>query len=366
VKTAEPVTTVPRQTLDQLRAEIEFRAKLARQHVTGELLLPDYFGKDEHDRILLERIQATRRDMAVLRSLGVALTPSLELGAERGQRSLVLVNEFGGAGVATDISFHQLKAMEHFAELFSLPSLPLRVCCDANALPFRSGAFPFVFCYQFLHHFPALAPVLGEIRRVMSAGHFWFGEEPFRRVLRLAIYRQRSTVYAQASRRRNRYVRLLVSFISEERTDEVEHGIIENDDIALEEWLEGMAGFDRAAARLESAYGVRSRLARDVRLRNRLNWLLGGMLAGLCRRDEPARDPELAGADGGDLTRLLACPACIEPTTGAVPFDRPSLVAIQDGFRCPSCEATYPIRDGVIFLIPLDELRELYPEVLGG
>jgi SAM-dependent methyltransferase len=366
------MTTVSRQTLIQLRGEIEFRAKLARQHVTGEMLVPDYYGKDEHDRILLERIEATRRDMALLREMGIGLSPFLELGAERGQRSLVLVNELGGVGVATDISFHQLKAMEHFATLFGLPDLPLRICCDANTLPFTSGAFSFIFCYQFLHHFPTLLPVVAEIRRVMSAGHFWFGEEPFRRVLKLSLYQQRAGRYADATRRRNRHLRLLESFISTERTDEVDHGIVENDEIALDDWLDVLRAFDRGAARLESAYGVRSRLAGRTRPRNRLNWLLGGMLAGLCRVDGGGEAMGGLGTataghapvrpDALELTRVLACPACIVPEP-AETFDRPRLVAGENGFRCPSCGATYPIHEGVIFLIPPEALRQLYPEV---
>jgi hypothetical protein len=44
-----------RQSLANLRGEIDFRAKLSRQHVTGEVLLPDYYKKAEHDSILDER-----------------------------------------------------------------------------------------------------------------------------------------------------------------------------------------------------------------------------------------------------------------------------------------------------------------------
>src|SRR5437764_13442236 len=85
---------VLRQKLDDLKAEIELRAKLAQQHVSGEVLLPDYYQKPEHDRILLDRVNATRERMSGLVANGVDLLPFLELGAERGQRSLVVANDF--------------------------------------------------------------------------------------------------------------------------------------------------------------------------------------------------------------------------------------------------------------------------------
>jgi hypothetical protein len=57
-----------RQTMDNLKGEIEFRAKLALQHVSGEVLLSDYYKK-----------------MTELAGLGINFSPFLELGAERGK-----------------------------------------------------------------------------------------------------------------------------------------------------------------------------------------------------------------------------------------------------------------------------------------
>src|ERR1044071_2127638 len=112
------ITTDIRQSIANLKGEIEFRAKLALQHVSGEVLLPDYYKKDEHDRILWERVEATRKKMTELAGLGINFSPFLELGAERGQRSLVLANDFAANGIAIDISYHQLKTMEYFSQLF--------------------------------------------------------------------------------------------------------------------------------------------------------------------------------------------------------------------------------------------------------
>ena len=344
-----------RQSTEQLKAEIAFRAKLARQHVTGEVLLPDYYTKDEHDRILLERIETTRRRMRQLAAAGIRLSPFLELGAERGQRSLVLVNEFGAQGVAADISYHQLRAMEHFAELFELPRLALRVCCDANRLPFRGGAFPFVFCYQFLHHFPSLEPILAEIRRVMGGGYFLFAEEPYRRALRVRLYRGVKP-YSARARGRNRYLRLLESFVSAETSDEMDHGVVENDDISLSEWATALAAFDGHDSELRSMYDLRSSLDRSPGPRNAVNWLLGGTVTGLCRSSA-------AGAPGtsADVIGLLRCPVCVAGTGPHV--GDASLVTAGDAMTCTSCGNRYPIREGIIFLIPPGQLAELYPEV---
>lgn len=346
-----------RQNIDNLKGEIAFRAKLSRQHVTGEVLLTDYYTKQEHDRILLERVASTRRKIQELADLGVGISPFLELGAERGQRSLVLANDFNATGVASDISCHQLNTMGHFSRLFERDKLPVRVCCDANHLPFRNNSFPFIFCYEFLHHFPSLGPVMHEIHRVLAGGYFYFDEEPFERTLKLVLYRQRSKTYSSGAFRKNRYVRLLESFISEAASDEVEHGIIENNDISLLEWLDAVSIFDSHDVYLFSINNISSRLGDHLTARNVPNFLLGGSIAGLCRKAGP-----MAFGQAPDISAQLGCPDCTIPLTDGS-FDRPPLERLANGFRCSQCGSNYPSREGVIFLLPRAELQQLYPEL---
>jgi SAM-dependent methyltransferase/uncharacterized protein YbaR (Trm112 family) len=347
-------TTHTTQSPQNLKGEIEFRAKLATQHVSGEVLLPDYYKKEEHDNILLERINATRKRMEELANRGIHLAPFLELGAERGQRSLVLVNDFSANGIAVDISYHQLRTMEHFARLFHRNRLPMRICCDANHLPFRSNSFPFIFCFEFLHHFPSLGPIINEIYRVLSNGHFYFDEEPFKRVFKLRLYKQNGKPYSQERLKRNKYVRCIETFISEERLDEVEHGIIENNDISLTEWMNALSVFDHSDIDLCSISGITSKLEQKIRMRNVLNFVLGGSIAGLCRKNIRARVDS-------DLTELLGCPNCtIKADCGA--FDRPPLVKVSGGFRCVRCDLNYPHKDGIVLLLPKDEMEQLYPD----
>ena len=346
-----------RQSLENLKGEIEFRAKLATQHVSGQVVLPDYYDREEHNRILLERIETTAQKLNELKESGVNFSPFLELGAERGQRSLVLTNDFGAEGIAIDISFHQLRTMEHFAGLFQKEKLPLRICCDASHLPFRSDSFPFIFCYQFLHHFPSLEPVTKEIHRVLSQGHFYFDEEPFKRVLKLNLYRQRSKIYSKRAFQKNKYVNLIESFISEAPCDEVEHGIIENNNISLTEWISALSTFDGYDVDLFSIYNVTSKLHDHLRLSNIPNILLGGRIAGLCcKKFQVERNPQI------DVIDLLACPVCKIPTSNG-DFDRPPLIKLSNGYKCYQCDFIYPCRDGIIFLLPRAELQELYPDV---
>jgi SAM-dependent methyltransferase len=353
----EGKTGEPCQTIDNLKGEIAFRAKLAVQHVSGDVLLPDYYRKAEHDRILLSRVEATRRRMSELAALGLRLSPFLELGAERGQRSLVLVNDFGATGIAVDISYHQLKSMEHFARLFGRPKLPLRVCCDANNLPLKSNSFPFVFCYEFLHHFPSLGPIVREIHRVTAGGYFYFDEEPFRRALKVPLYRQRHKMYSQRTLRKHWYIRLIESFISEPACDEVEHGVIENERLSLTEWCTALTLFEHRDISLVSLERFRSKLGLRPGLKNGLNYLLGGTIAGLCQKESPPpREGPL------ELEDVFRCPDC---ALGEQPrdLDHSSLIEVAGGYRCAECGFIYPSRDGITFLLPRGKLHRLYPEL---
>jgi SAM-dependent methyltransferase len=345
-----------RQALQNLKGEIEFREILSRQHVLGENILPDYYQKEQHDRILLERIITTQEAMEQLRGGGVSLSPFLELGAERGQRSLVLANDFHATGFAIDISYHQLKTIDHFSRLFNREKLPIRICCDANYLPFRSNSFPFVFCYEFLHHFPALKPVIDEILRVLSNGYFYFDEEPFKRWLKVKLYKQRAKMYSETAHRKNKYLTFFESFISEMPCEEIEYGIIENNNISLREWLKALSVFSEHELDLTSVYHISSKIRHSLKLQNFPNFLLGGQVTGLCRKDSVREHTT------SDIYDSLGCPDCMISSSDGN-FDRPSLTKLSDGFQCSQCGFTYPVKDNIIFLLPKDEFQQLYPEI---
>jgi SAM-dependent methyltransferase len=228
-------------------------------------------------------------------------------------------------------------------------------------LPFKTGSFPFVFCFEFLHHFPALGPVVREIHRVTAhRGHFYFDEEPFRRAAKVTLYRQRSKIYSERTLQKHRYLRLLEGFISEPHSDEVEHGVVENEQLSLAEWSAALAIFESSDVDLVSLEHLHSKLGRKPRPRNLLNFLLGGTIRGLCRQ---GLRPEAKAPT--DLRQTLTCPDCLSGA-GVAPGAEPSLIEVPDGFKCARCGLTYPCRAGIIMLLPPQELHLLYPDLAAG
>ena len=345
------------QTIDNLRGEIEFRKKLAKQHVTGEIFLPDYYKKEDLDRILLERVTTTAKRMSVLKEQGVELSPFIEFGAERCQRSLVLANDFNANGIAVDISFHQLKTAEHYANLFHRPKIPLRVCCDANRLPFKNSSFNFAFCYEFLHHFPTPKPIIREISRLLANGVFFFDEEPFKRP-KMVLYKQKNKVYSESRRKKNIIVQLIEHFISEVSCEECEHGIIENDKISIREWREALSVFEDKKMHITClGRRIQSELGKRVKIKNLPILFLGGWIEGVCRK----REGEVADKIS-DLKDMLTCPDCMIGTDAKEVIDQPSLIRQANHLICELCNSSFPVIDDVFLLLPSGLRKQLYPE----
>ncbi len=345
------------QTIANIKAEINFREKLAKQHVTGEVLLPNYYLKEEHDKILIERVDKTKLQMEEFKERGLNLSPFVELGAERGQRSLVLQNDFAANGIALDISYAQLKTMEYFAEVFNRKNLPLRVCGNAYKLPIRTNSLPFTFCYAFLHHFPTPEPIVQEIYRVLADGYFFFGSEPFKKGLQLKLYKQRKNGYLS----KNKYWNFLEKFIAEGYCEEVENGIIENDDISLKDWLSAFSIFTQNELNLETANKmISSQLGNKVSLSNIPNWILGGSISGLCYKSYQKVNIKEKDIKE-EVYDILGCPNCTIPMSDGS-FDRPPLTRYSDFFKCNVCSSEYPIIDGIVVALTPEDLRELYPD----
>lgn len=192
------------QSLKSKKGEIQFRKKVSEQQVDGKHIFRDELDSKNIEGVLLNRMKETYKHVSLLKRNGITVSPYLELGAERCQRSLVMENDLGASGAAVDISFYSLKSCDHYRSVFKKSKMPLRICCDAYNLPFMAGSIPFAFCYETLHHFPDPTPIVKEIHRVLSpGGHFFFDEEPFARIststcTRVGNYTQKSQ-WAQAS-----------------------------------------------------------------------------------------------------------------------------------------------------------------------
>jgi len=339
------------QQLASKKGEIEFRRKLVSQQIGGETVLDDEFDAEGIEKILLSRMRVTLERMSSLRNRGVPLSPYLEIGAERCQRSLVMENDIGAHGAAADISFDMLRSCRHYQKAFDKPMAPLRICCDIERLPFFSGALPFVFCYQTLHHFPDPSRAVREVHRVLApGGRFYFDEEPYRKIAHLSLYRRK--VYARETLASSRLRRRLDFLFAREVNNETDHGIVENDTIDVSAWKRALAVFAEKHVTITTVRGISADVFRPrSRLRYLFAFLLGGTISGLCRKGGEA------GGSPANLYEALVCPSCL-------PEGREhALAAHEGGFACVACRKRYPAVDGVAFLLSYPTFRDLYPMV---
>ena len=340
-----------RQTANNQEGEIQFRRKLVRQQVEGEVVLDDEYSSDEIAGILRDRMSNTLDTMRELQASGICLSPFVEIGAERGQRAMVMESDLGLHGAAVDISFDMLKSCDHYSRLFNRDKLPLRICADLYNAPFMSNSVPFIFCYQTLHHFPDSKPIINGMHRILQpGGSFYFAEEPFKRGFHLPLYKS-SRNFSLQHRKRNKVKRFLDHLFAEEICNEVDHGVVENDDIPIKHWREVFRIFVRREIRI-SSLSVSSDLFRpESLLRYGLNWFWGGEVSGLCRKDGDFVENRRSIEDA------LACVKCL--------LDGQEILLKQDkkSMDCPICGSVYPIRDGVVFLMTPEKRRALYPEI---
>jgi len=337
------------QDIQSQKGEIEFRKKLVQHQVDGQSHFEDEFNTDEIEKILLSRMEKTLNKMKEFLEKKIVLSPYIEIGAERCQRSLVMENDLGLTGAAVDLSYDMLKSGDYYSRRFNRSKLPLRVCADVNQLPFQSNSIPFVFCYETLHHFPDPSPVIREIHRVLSPGGcFFFDEEPYKKVLHVDLYRG-NKMYSKSSRNLNRIRKLVDYFLCEETCNETEHGIIENHDISVGEWKKALDFFEVKNIKMHSLKGLGSELfSPDSRFKFILSYLLGGSISGSCFKSGKLNNT--------DMHHILACPICLEN-------GHESRIQSDEGrFLCQVC-GLFPVVDGVLFLLSRKKLEKLYPDV---
>src|SRR6267143_2814764 len=342
------------QLVTNQKGEIEFRKKLYLQQVEGQRIFDDEFDSAAIENILKDRMSKTLAQMAQLRERRIRLSPYLEIGAERCQRSLIMENDLGASGAAIDISFDLLKSCRHYQNVFSKAKAPTRICCDANNLPFMTSSIPFIFCYETLHHFPDPTPVVEEAHRVLLPdGYFFFDEEPYRKILHFSLYKGHK-VYSPQSLGRSMIHKTLDRFFSTPVCNEVEHGVIENHDISIARWRKALGLFDRRDVNLKPTIHspVESRLfGPSSYIKYLVACLLGGTVSGICQKSSAGIDRQLSISDA------LICPSC-KQIGSEVPLNRD-----DSSFLCAKCSKGYPVVDDVVFLFTHDKFAQLYPDV---
>jgi ubiquinone/menaquinone biosynthesis C-methylase UbiE/uncharacterized protein YbaR (Trm112 family) len=342
------------QSVENQRGEIEFRKKLYLQQVEGQRIFENEFDSEGAQTVLKHRMGKTLTQMVQLRDRGIALSPYIEIGAERGQRSLVMENDMGARGAAVDISFDLLKSCHHYQKVFGKANAPIRICCDVNNLPFMTGSIPFVFCYETLHHFPDPTPIVEALHRVLQpGGSFFFDEEPYKIVLHFDLYKGRNE-YSSWSFGRGAVRKALDRLFSAGVCNEVGHGIIENHDIPVRQWKQALRLFDMKEVNLrpiEHPPIQASLFSEPWNPKYVLAYLLGGMVSGICQKSSSGASSTLP------IIQTLVCPSCKQSGTEVL------LKEEGAGFRCSKCSRGYPVVDDVVFLFAYDRFVELYPEI---
>jgi SAM-dependent methyltransferase len=292
------------------------------------------------------------------------MTPFLEIGANVGHTSYMLVNEFGQQGLALDLSADALRNGRLVMERWGLELEPVRIAGDALRLPFKDNSLRMVLAFQMLSQFQDIEAVFTEVKRVLQPGGiFMFGEEPIRRLLSLRLYRAPYWEQMNAWERQLHQWGLL-GFLAKDvigAEQEESFGIRQNHRTKLWDWIDMI---DRHFVARESAVFVPQRgwgeraAYRLLKLadRNNSEWLparfLGGTLAAFCRKaGEPPEPDTLDAALNQNFERLLRCPDC-----GASIERRDGLA-----LACVACQYSAANEEGVYNLLCSQDRRELYP-----
>ena len=298
------------QSLAVKRAEVEFH---------------NFAALGEPERAMRVYAEENVRRGAVIRNhLGFigAMSPFLEIGANAGHTSYMLVNEFGADGFALDLSADSLRYGVALKEHWNLERGPIRVAGDAVRLPFRDGALRRVLAFQMLYRCP-----------------YWETMKPWER----RLYRWGLLGY------------LVRDVIGAHQEDSV--GIRQNHTMGLKDWHElvnrHFTAHEYEVFVPERGWGERVVKRLAVRWdRYGSEWgaarLLGGTLAAVCRKAGEA--PAVSGRFGR-FESYLSCPDC----GGNLRLDADEVLG------CQACAYRSPNEGGVYNLLPSAEKSELYP-----
>ena len=366
------------------------------------------------------KIEKSQSQFIELSNQGLDLSPFLEIGSGYCERSMLLATKFKANGFAADLSYHELQFAEMDSKVLGM-NLPYRICCDVHNLPFKNSSFPFVFCYETLHHFSNPIPVIKEIVRVLDSGIFFFDDEPVKNYLRLPLN------YPINIRKRHQrgWVAYFIShFLRRSYSTTMEYGITENEDISINDWNEILSSFNhrdvvayipglRSRFRSKNPASVFDRILVSNLDSSRFSFgkiivnLVGATISGVCFGK---KSDGYAALNTENIFDLLACPNCLEVNRKlcdagkcktecklvcnqdaikieggkakisqdcSLCFDclyicplnaieKPKLFRTEIGFVCYNCWKPFLIINNILMLFSEEQGKNLYPKLLGS
>jgi len=340
------------QSLSTKRAQVEFH---------------NFASLGEPERVVAAYAEENVRRGAILNHYldftGSPLGPFLEIGANAGHSSYMLVNEYQAPGFALDISADALRHGRALMDYWKLEKAPIRVAGDATNLPFADNSLRMVMAFQMLSQFQDIEAIFLEVKRVLAPGGiFYFAEEPIRRMLSLRLYRcgYYSTMKPWE---RKLFDWGLLGFLVQDvvgADQEESFGIRQNHRMRLHDW-DALVRKHFSSHRYHLFVSQRGWGERVVGRVGRMidkhgsEWvparLLGGTLAALCKKD--GNPPKASNPVPFEqrFEQFLRCPDCCGPLRRIA----------GEALRCGSCGYGAALEDGVYNLLRSKDREELYP-----
>ncbi|MCG8617307.1 MAG: class I SAM-dependent methyltransferase, partial [Desulfobacterales bacterium] len=309
---------------ENLKGEVNFRKKVVAQDM-GEDQIEGWRSAEEMEDIIKDRVERLTHYYQDYVKFG--LDPALELAAGRCQLSMVLKEKFNiKKVVATDISLDTLQSAKLFkTKLNFSKSLPDRIQCNIENLPFNDCTFKHVAIWAALHHFENPKKAVSEVERVLChQGTFFVGGEPIKPILKVPLLRLMEGAYESPSIMLRVLWKLRISaFFTKFVTKEEEFGVIENS-FRPQEYDRYFKNFERLfwfiIPNMESDF-LKTIFSKEFRTN-----IYGGSLENALLRIQKKnrRDNEFS----------LRCPNC---------KTKEPLISAESGYGCPTCYKNYPI-----------------------
>ncbi len=328
------------QTIENKKGEVDYRKKLATQHFGEEFLYEEEYTASQMKKEFLRKIKRNKLDYKELIKKKITLSPYLEIGSGYGQAALLIENKFGFEGFASDLAIAPLSYIPKTAKTLKFNKIPKRIVIDAENIPFPDNSFPFVFCYQTLHHFPDPEKVIKEIHRVLTPGGvFFFSEEPVSQNLNLNLWYRPTRL-----RRWEKILKytLILHFVSKIGKTEIDHGIIENT-FTLSEWKKALSTFDKIETLLTPfPKGPLGCLEKNNFPNKFFIFFLGGGIRAICYKKGKTEIPK--------KTPGFLCPTC----------KKSKLTLNNKQLFCKNCHVKYFKKNNIWILLNPEVSQALY------